>query len=300
MASDQAAGDVEFVKISGSELTLRLTGNFWHNRQMVFDDVAKFIKDALPAGEENKDLPSPKLIAHAGTAGIVEDVVIEDPQQLQGFAETSNVSRAAFKDRERLTEEDLRKREAKGKNIYGENLEGPAAQFKRKKAENQAKYEEEVKKQRELDQQGDAAQIKAKTAIIEEKGLTDFFGGKGGQVGVSIEGEPRLILLFRESTLRKLERPKTSYRRCWTERCEDFAIPVSTLCSGSIQKDWDVCQCMSGNKLVEVSRHRTRIQGRNILNYDKMNTIMKQNSNRNDCGSEASILMTTRNGNLQL
>ncbi|EKX32451.1 hypothetical protein GUITHDRAFT_148626 [Guillardia theta CCMP2712] len=145
-------GDVEFVKMTGSELTLRLTGNFWHNRQMVFDDVAKFIKDALPAG-------------------VVQDVVIEDPQQLQGFAETSN-------DRERLTEEDLRKREAKGKNIYGEKLEGPAAQFKRKKAENQAKYEEEVKKQRELEGKGDAAQIKA---IIEEKGLSDFFSGKGGQ-----------------------------------------------------------------------------------------------------------------------
>jgi hypothetical protein len=32
-------GDVEFVSLKGSDLVLRLTGNFWHNRQMVFDEV---------------------------------------------------------------------------------------------------------------------------------------------------------------------------------------------------------------------------------------------------------------------
>jgi hypothetical protein len=36
-------GDVEFVSLNGSELVLRLTGNFWHNRQMVFDEVYIYI-----------------------------------------------------------------------------------------------------------------------------------------------------------------------------------------------------------------------------------------------------------------
>jgi hypothetical protein len=30
------------------------TGNFWHNRQMVFDEVATYIKEALPKGTVSK------------------------------------------------------------------------------------------------------------------------------------------------------------------------------------------------------------------------------------------------------
>jgi len=143
-------GDVEFVKMSGSELTLRLVGNFWHNRQVVFSEVGDFIKKALPAGT-------------------VQSVVIEDQAQLQGFAETSK----AFQDRKQITEDDLNAVEAKElKNVWGETLEGPAAEFRRKKAEAEAKYKEEMEKRKELDGKGDAEQIQA---IMKEKGL-DMFG----------------------------------------------------------------------------------------------------------------------------
>lgn len=143
-------GDVEFVKMDGSELTLRLVGNFWHNRQMVFSEVGNFIKQALPSGT-------------------VQSVVIEDKKQLDGFAETSN----AFKDRKQVTVEDLNAVEAKQvKNVWGETLEGPAAEFRRKKAEADRKYQEELKKRKELDSKGDAEQIQA---IMAEKGL-DMFG----------------------------------------------------------------------------------------------------------------------------
>ena len=36
-----------------------------------------------------------------------------------------------------VTEEELRNKEAKGTNMYGEKLEGPAAEFRRKKLANQ-------------------------------------------------------------------------------------------------------------------------------------------------------------------
>lgn len=52
-----------------------------------------------------------------------------------GFAETSR----AFEQVEKVTEEDLRNREAKGKNIYGEKLENPFAEFRRKKIADQEK-----------------------------------------------------------------------------------------------------------------------------------------------------------------
>ena len=51
--SKQAAGitgDVEFVKLASKELTLRLVGNFWHNRQVVFSEVGDYIKKCLPDG----------------------------------------------------------------------------------------------------------------------------------------------------------------------------------------------------------------------------------------------------------
>lgn len=52
-----------------------------------------------------------------------------------GFAETSR----AFEQVEKVTEDDLRNREAKGKNIYGEKLENPFAEFRRKKIADQEK-----------------------------------------------------------------------------------------------------------------------------------------------------------------
>jgi hypothetical protein len=53
-------------------------GNFWHNRQMVFDDVGKYMQKCCP--------------------GLITDIKIEDEAQLNGFAETSN----AFKEREQV------------------------------------------------------------------------------------------------------------------------------------------------------------------------------------------------------
>lgn len=146
-------GDVEFVSLKGSELVLRLTGNFWHNRQMVFDSTTKFIKQALPMGT-------------------VATVTIEDLSQLEGFAETSN----AFKNVAKVTEDDLRNNEAKGMNMYGEKLEGPAAQFRRDKIANQAKYDSMMAKEREMSKKDDSAQI---TEIIENEGLAAMFAGKG-------------------------------------------------------------------------------------------------------------------------
>jgi len=144
-------GDVEFVSLEKDALVLRLVGNFWHNRQMVFGEVSDFIKQALPSGT-------------------VQTVTIEDPAQLQGFAETSN----AFKDAKKITDDDLRAKEAKGVNIYGEKLEGPAAEFRRKKLANQAKYEEMVSKERELSQKSDGEQI---SQILQDEGLAGMFGG---------------------------------------------------------------------------------------------------------------------------
>lgn len=36
-------GDVEFVSFKDGDVVLRLTGNFWHNRQMVRVSVCVFI-----------------------------------------------------------------------------------------------------------------------------------------------------------------------------------------------------------------------------------------------------------------
>merc|ERR1719409_1556996 len=148
-------GDVEFVSFKDGDVVLRLTGNFWHNRQMVFDEVGKYIKESLPAKT-------------------VKSVTIEDSAQLNGFAETSN----AFKNVAKVTEEELRNKEAKGTNMYGEKLEGPAAEFRRKKLANQAKYDEMTQKEREIAQKSDAEQIQE---IMADEGLGNMFsGGTGG------------------------------------------------------------------------------------------------------------------------
>merc|ERR1719199_2173069 len=136
------------------DLVLRLTGNFWHNRQMVFDEVGKYIKESLPAKT-------------------VSSVTIEDSAQLNGFAETSN----AFKNVAKVTEEELRNKEAKGTNMYGEKLEGPAAEFRRKKLANQAKYEEMTQKERDIAQKSDAEQIQE---IMADEGLGNMFSGGTG------------------------------------------------------------------------------------------------------------------------
>eukprot|EP00281_Chroomonas_sp_CCMP1168_P028353 CAMPEP_0206247334 /NCGR_PEP_ID=MMETSP0047_2-20121206/19754_1 /ASSEMBLY_ACC=CAM_ASM_000192 /TAXON_ID=195065 /ORGANISM="Chroomonas mesostigmatica_cf, Strain CCMP1168" /LENGTH=296 /DNA_ID=CAMNT_0053672851 /DNA_START=15 /DNA_END=905 /DNA_ORIENTATION=- len=142
-------GDVEIAKLEGDKLVLRLTGNFWHNRQMVFSEVSTFIKQSLPAGT-------------------VVDIVIEDEKQLQGFAETSR----HFEQQEKVTEEDLRKLAAKGKNIYGEELKNPFADFRRKKLADQAKFEEEQQRRRELDKADDATQL---AAILDESNAANMF-----------------------------------------------------------------------------------------------------------------------------
>ena len=66
------------------------------------------------------ELPADHLLSWTGS---VDSIEVEDPQQLNGFAETSN----AFKDRKQVTQEELNAKEAKGTNIYGEKLENPQA-----------------------------------------------------------------------------------------------------------------------------------------------------------------------------
>ena len=124
----------------------------------------------VAAGQKLKDLGLQQESLTKRGYAIQARVTIEDPAQLQGFAETSN----AFKDAKKITDDDLRAKEAKGVNIYGEKLEGPAAEFRRKKLANQAKYEEMVSKERELSQKSDGEQI---SQILQDEGLAGMFGG---------------------------------------------------------------------------------------------------------------------------
>jgi len=143
-------GDVELAGYEGKKVVLRLTGQFWHSRQMVFSDVEAFMRKVLPED-------------------CVGEVVIEDKAQLEGFAETSRT----FESAEKITEEDLRNREAKGKNIYGEKLENPMAKFRRKKLEDQQKFDEEMQRRRELDGKDEAEQL---AAILSETGAGQALG----------------------------------------------------------------------------------------------------------------------------
>jgi len=143
-------GDVELAAYDGGKVTLRLTGQFWHSRQMVFSDVEAFMRKILPTD-------------------CVKEVVIEDKAQLEGFAETSRT----FESAEKITEEDLRSQEAKGKNIYGEKLENPMAAFRRKKLADQAKFDEEMQRRRDLDGQDEATQL---ASILSETGAGQALG----------------------------------------------------------------------------------------------------------------------------
>lgn len=160
-------GDVELVSFQNQKIVLRLVGNFWHSRQMVFSDVSTYIKKALPMNS-------------------VMSVEIEDREQLNGFAETSK----AFVDREKVTEEDLRKKEAKGVNIYGEKLENPQAAFRRKKLADQEKYDKEMARRRELEKEDESTQL---AAVMAESGASMVLNAQGKKI-LSTEMRPEDIL----------------------------------------------------------------------------------------------------------